>query len=104
MFDIHYIWTSEKALNSKRNIFRGDTNAFIAYSEGEKAWELRLYGTNSTFAFVRNTNQIYPFGHLTWTIVNDTCFGETNSNIEQDVLLNFNACKLDEFNCDDGNW
>ena len=40
----------------------------------------------------------YPFGTMEWTVYNEPCY---KNNISK-ILLNFNACGEDEFNCADG--
>ena len=93
-FDQTYTWNDHPDPESGFYSFNGYTDTSLFYVPANESWKLELHSDPSVFALLRT--DMYPFGTNAWTVFKDEC------GTKEGVLLNFNACTEDEFNCAEG--
>ena len=86
----------------RRRVFAGSTGWTLTYSDEEKTWTVvnkRL--PDMDLSLVRNSffdNVMVPTGKYVWNVAKNPCNNWEDSN----VTLQFSACNIDQFTCDDG--
>ena len=104
LLDTHFAWS---AMESNANLIRGYTKSAMVWTQ--KGYRINAYNNLHTYVLYNESRRTPIYGTKYWNVVNDSCkYDDSSTGLINEhssrILLTFNTCGPNEFNCNDGTW